>query len=71
MADQYPSAVVTGVDLSPIQPGWVPPNVKFIVDDFNDDWGCSQNNFDLVHLRNIIAHIQDIPKVLKQAYAYA
>ena len=26
MADLYPSAEVIGIDLSPIQPGWVPPN---------------------------------------------
>ncbi|OHW92178.1 methyltransferase domain-containing protein [Colletotrichum incanum] len=25
-ADEFPSADVTGVDISPIQPGWVPPN---------------------------------------------
>ncbi|KAK0371589.1 methyltransferase [Colletotrichum limetticola] len=34
----YPSAEVTGVDLSPIQPGWVPSNVRFFVDDVEDDW---------------------------------
>ncbi|KAK1539141.1 methyltransferase [Colletotrichum costaricense] len=34
----YPSAEVTGVDLSPIQPRWVPSNVRFFVDDVEDDW---------------------------------
>ncbi|KAK1466663.1 methyltransferase [Colletotrichum cuscutae] len=34
----YPSAEVTGVDLSPIQPSWVPSNVRFFVDDVEDDW---------------------------------
>ena len=38
MADLYPSAVVTGTDLSPTQPSWVPPNVRFEVDDFKDEW---------------------------------
>src|SRR5947209_1091117 len=28
-ADQFPSAVVLGNDLSPIQPSWVPPNCSF------------------------------------------
>lgn len=27
VADGYPSSQVIGIDLSPIQPGWVPPNV--------------------------------------------
>ena len=38
MADEYPSAVVTGTDLSPTQPSWVPPNARFEVDDFREDW---------------------------------
>ncbi|UQC81420.1 methyltransferase domain-containing protein [Colletotrichum lupini] len=33
MGDFFPNAEVTGIDLSPIQPSWVPPNVKFEVDD--------------------------------------
>lgn len=31
MADQYPSADVLGIDLSPVQTTWVPPNVRFEV----------------------------------------
>ena len=38
MGDNYPSAVVTGIDLSPTQPSWIPPNVKFEIDDFRDTW---------------------------------
>lgn len=32
-ADESPSAEVIGTDVSPIQPNWVPPNVKFELDD--------------------------------------
>lgn len=38
MADTFPSAQVLGIDLSPVQPCWVPPNCKFEVDDFELDW---------------------------------
>lgn len=31
VGDLIQSAVVTGVDLAPIQPGWTAPNVKFEV----------------------------------------
>ncbi|KIL85357.1 hypothetical protein FAVG1_11313 [Fusarium avenaceum] len=31
-ADEYPNAEVIGTDISPIQPSWVPPNLKFIPD---------------------------------------
>lgn len=27
-ADTYPNCEVIGTDISPIQPGWVPPNLK-------------------------------------------
>lgn len=29
VGDRYPSAEIMGLDLSPIQPAWVPPNVKY------------------------------------------
>ncbi|KAM5353156.1 hypothetical protein ACJZ2D_016955 [Fusarium nematophilum] len=38
LGDEHPSATVVGNDLSPIQPDWVPPNVKFVVDDVEMDW---------------------------------
>ncbi|GKT41649.1 secondary metabolism regulator LAE1 [Colletotrichum spaethianum] len=50
VADLLPAASVLGIDLSPIQPGWVPPNVKFLVDDAEDDW-LNGDNFDFVHFR--------------------
>jgi hypothetical protein len=28
VGEKFPSAEVLGLDLSPIQPTWVPPNVK-------------------------------------------
>lgn len=33
VGDLFDSASILGVDLSPIQPEWVPPNVRFMVDD--------------------------------------
>lgn len=38
MADQHPSAEITGTDLSPIQPSWIPPNCRFEVDDMELPW---------------------------------
>lgn len=31
--DEYPEAEVIGTDLSPIQPAFVPPNVRFFIED--------------------------------------
>ncbi|KAK1719499.1 S-adenosyl-L-methionine-dependent methyltransferase [Colletotrichum acutatum] len=46
VGDFFPNAEVTGIDLSPIQPPWVPPNVKFEVDDVESPWvGNKKYNF--------------------------
>ncbi|CAJ0546853.1 Ff.00g014800.m01.CDS01 [Fusarium sp. VM40] len=58
IADKFPSASVIGVDLSPIQPSWVPPNLKFMVDDIEDEW-MHGNDFDFVHMRCISPWLKD------------
>jgi SAM-dependent methyltransferase len=69
MGDLYPSAQIIGVDLSPIQPEWVPPNVRFIVDDIASEWLNPDNYFDLVHARHMGAAIKDWDHVLASTYA--
>lgn len=66
MGDLYPSATVTGLDLSPIQPIWVPPNVKFMVDDIEDTW--MSGDYDLIHMRAIAPLMKDLQRLLKQAF---
>ena len=53
MADEYPSAKVTGVDLSPIQPPFVPPNCVFEIDDVTLPWTYAENQFDFIHVREL------------------
>lgn len=45
--------MVIGNDISPIQPGWLPPNVEFIIDDFERDWLEKENTYDFIHSRNL------------------
>ncbi|KAF9876887.1 UMTA protein [Colletotrichum karsti] len=66
-ADEFPSAEVTGVDISPIQPGWVPPNCKFQIDDVEEPWTWPADHFDFVHIRHLEAAISDWPKLYGQA----
>ncbi|KAF9870184.1 TAM domain methyltransferase [Colletotrichum karsti] len=68
MGDEYPEAEITGIDLSPIQPGYVPPNVHFIVDDAEADWIYTEGSFDYIHVRNMSVAVKDWPKLLSQAY---
>ncbi|KAI5817571.1 S-adenosyl-L-methionine-dependent methyltransferase [Pyronema omphalodes] len=68
MADQYPMAEVIGVDLSPIQPAWVPPNCKFEVDDVELEWTYQPDFFDFIHVRNLGQAITSYPRLLQQIY---
>ncbi|RGP78349.1 mrna 3 -end-processing yth1 [Fusarium longipes] len=66
--DQHPSSTVVGNDLSPIQPDWVPPNVKFIIDDVEADWVYTAP-YDYIHCKYMAGSIKDWPRLFKQAYA--
>ncbi|KAL7267605.1 hypothetical protein RUND412_009805, partial [Rhizina undulata] len=68
IADQFPSAEVIGVDLSPIQPEWVPPNLAFEVDDVEELWPYQENSFDFIHIRSMSWSIFDWPKLYRQAF---
>lgn len=68
LADDFPSAEVLGVDITPMQPNNVPPNLRFILDDIEDDWEYERNPFDYVHGRYLATSIKDWPRLTKQAY---
>jgi trans-aconitate methyltransferase len=70
-ADSFPSAEVTGTDLSPIQPSWVPPNLRFIVDDAESPWLYSvKRPFDFIHARDLAGAITDWPRLIRQSYEH-
>ncbi|KAL1584432.1 hypothetical protein WHR41_06362 [Cladosporium halotolerans] len=57
-AEVHPATRVIGVDLSPIQPTAVPPNVEFLVDDITAPWIFDQP-FDYIHSRAITIGVRD------------
>ncbi|KAL1640686.1 hypothetical protein SLS58_006700 [Diplodia intermedia] len=67
VADKYPDAQVLGNDLSPVQPQWVPPNVKFEVDDIEATWTYAQP-FDLIFARYLDGAISDWPALVSNMY---
>ncbi|KAK7403536.1 hypothetical protein QQX98_010715 [Neonectria punicea] len=67
-ADEYPNTEVIGSDLSPIQPHWVPPNVKFEIDDARLPWSWKDDTFDFVHIRYLFGAIHDWKALFRQAY---
>ncbi|OBS27714.1 hypothetical protein FPOA_01656 [Fusarium poae] len=67
-ADAHPSAQVVGSDLSPCQPEWVPPNVRFEIADATLEWPWKDDYFDFVHIRYLFGSIQDWPALFREAY---
>jgi SAM-dependent methyltransferase len=70
-ADEHPGAEVIGTDLSPIQPTWVPPNVKFYIDDAESEWVYSPSEaFDYIHCRTMSGSIVDWDRLVRQTYTH-
>ena len=68
-ADAMPDTQVIANDLSPTQPTLVPPNLKFLVDDIEEDWGYEDQPFDFVHACFLVGAIRDWPRLIQQAFA--
>ncbi|CAF9915342.1 MAG: hypothetical protein ALECFALPRED_010113 [Alectoria fallacina] len=66
MGDKYPNAEILGNDLSAIQPRWVPPNVRFEIDDVEADWTYHQK-FDYIHCRFMGNAIQNWPRLIPRS----
>ncbi|KAF2713866.1 S-adenosyl-L-methionine-dependent methyltransferase [Pleomassaria siparia CBS 279.74] len=67
--DKYPTAEVLGNDLSPIQPSLIPPNVRFEIDNLEDQWVYS-SKFDYIHSRYLACSIKNWPRLMEQAFKF-
>ncbi|EWY82634.1 hypothetical protein H9Q69_011212 [Fusarium xylarioides] len=65
--DEHPEATVIGVDLSPSQPNFVPPNVRFEIDDIDEEWTYSEP-FDFIHSRFMNFSIQNWKSYFTKIY---
>ncbi|GFP58892.1 secondary metabolism regulator LAE1 [Trichoderma asperellum] len=68
-AKTFPSAEIVGLDLSPIQPFMVPPNVRFLVDDVEDEW-MDRGGYDFIHLRHSCMYLKDMDKLINNCYSH-
>ncbi|KXH55576.1 methyltransferase domain-containing protein [Colletotrichum salicis] len=62
-----PEKLVIGVDLSPIQPEWTPPNCIFEIDDLEKEWTWAEP-FDYIHCRTMEGSFADPPRIIKKIY---
>ncbi|KXH67493.1 methyltransferase domain-containing protein [Colletotrichum salicis] len=65
--EEHEEAEVTGVDLSAIQPNFVPPNVKLEIDDIEEPWTFSEP-FDYIHSRMMKGSLRDWKKFLQSSF---
>ena len=69
MADKFPDAQITAIDLSDPQHPW-PHNVDFRVDDAQSEWTEPVDHFDLIHIRGLFGSIKDWPELYAQCYRH-
>jgi SAM-dependent methyltransferase len=67
-ADFASNVEVIGTDISPIQPTWVPPNVRFDIEDFTQPWPYDDASFDMVHARLLYGSVPDWEHFYNEAY---
>ena len=51
-----------------MQPEWVPPNLRFEIDDCTKEWTWPEDSFDFVHMRYLSGAIADWEALFRQAY---
>ncbi|OBR08955.1 Methyltransferase [Colletotrichum higginsianum IMI 349063] len=65
--EEHPESEVVGVDLSPVQPGFTPPNVHYEIDDLEEEWSFSRK-FDYVHSMMMTGAFRDWHNFHQQAF---
>ncbi|OHF01444.1 methyltransferase domain-containing protein [Colletotrichum orchidophilum] len=65
--EEHPEAEVVGVDLSPVQPGFTPPNVHYEIDDLEEEWSFSRK-FDYVHCMMMTGAFRDWQNFHQQTF---
>jgi len=68
MGHKFPHAEIVGVDASPVSldSDEVPQNVRFEVDDVNNDLSHFHGSFDLVHMRMVQMGILDMSTLIRR-----
>jgi trans-aconitate methyltransferase len=67
VADHHPEAKIEGTDVSVIQPTWVLPNSRFILEDFNSEW-AALNKYEFIHARELLGSVPDWISMYRKVY---
>ena len=63
----FPSAHVLGIDLSPIQPYYAPPNVVWRIDDLEAEWPAAYQNADYIRASCFLPTLSNPERLLASA----
>ncbi|RDW61657.1 S-adenosyl-L-methionine-dependent methyltransferase-16 [Coleophoma crateriformis] len=66
--DEHPETEVLGIDLSPIQPSFIPANLAFQIDDLEENWNFS-SKFDFIYTRMLTGSFTNWPRFFEQSFA--
>ncbi|KAF4494155.1 mRNA 3 -end-processing YTH1 [Fusarium agapanthi] len=66
-ADDFPEAKVTGTDIAPVQPSFVPPNLQFEIEDFTKEWTFEAER-DFIHMRFLGGSVSDWRHLYEKAF---
>ena len=58
---------MTATDVTIIQPEWVPPNLRFEIEDCTKPWTFEPASFDYIHMRFLIG-IPDWAALMREAF---
>ena len=70
VADQFPTATVTGVDVADIQPRYLPPNCVIEILDVEEPWRLKKDSFDFIHMRDPLFVVRDWEKLVNQCFEH-
>jgi SAM-dependent methyltransferase len=65
--DEHPESIVLGVDVSPVQPTFVPTNVKFEIMDIGQPWSFGYH-FDFIFCRFMTGAIANWRALIQECY---
>lgn len=65
MAEDYPSAMIIGMDVSPIQPKSKPANVEWFTQDMESEWPYPEEYFDMIRLSLVHGCVSDWDQMME------
>ncbi|KAK3327405.1 S-adenosyl-L-methionine-dependent methyltransferase [Cercophora scortea] len=68
IAEMFPSADATGVDIAQTQQAWASPNAHFELDDIEQPFPHPASTFDFIFARDLILSIRDWPHLISQIH---